>query len=283
MGKRNIKLPTQSITFDRCSSTITSLPALTIWETHYRIWPSKAATILAGQRFSTFSLLPINGETLAEAICYASNIVRICNFSTLCHCKYTIWDKPRSEVSAEVSNCPQSEMHQKHLEFPTFSDNSVHNLQRTEKNKCVDWCSDMIRMYFLTVYVINLGMGCHNYNQLFHCAASVEHLGLDCKVEYTNVNLVIMPESHNIWVQYTEVTIITPSKAEFLFFLYYTVAGLGQIISSNVRSTVPQEKWYWTFQQGARTLNNGYYILKFENMQWWFQQCTNIYMVGLVV
>jgi len=39
--------------------------------------------------------------------------------------------------------------------------------------------------------------------QPFHCPTSVEHLGLDCKAEYTDANRGIMPESHNIWVQYT--------------------------------------------------------------------------------
>jgi len=41
------------------------------------------------------------------------------------------------------------------------------------------------------------------YRQPFHCPTSVERLGLDCKVEYTNANQGIMPESHNIWVKYT--------------------------------------------------------------------------------
>jgi hypothetical protein len=42
------------------------------------------------------------------------------------------------------------------------------------------------------------------YRQPFHNPTSVERLGLDCKVEYTNANQGIMPESHNIWVQYTQ-------------------------------------------------------------------------------
>jgi len=42
------------------------------------------------------------------------------------------------------------------------------------------------------------------YHQPFHCTISVEHQGLYCKVEYTNANQRIMPESHNIWVQYME-------------------------------------------------------------------------------
>jgi len=40
------------------------------------------------------------------------------------------------------------------------------------------------------------------YGQPFQNTTSVEHLGLDCKVEYINANQGIMPEAHNIWVQY---------------------------------------------------------------------------------
>jgi len=42
------------------------------------------------------------------------------------------------------------------------------------------------------------------YRQPFHCPTSGERLGLDCKVEYTDANQGIMPESHNIWVQYMD-------------------------------------------------------------------------------
>jgi len=42
------------------------------------------------------------------------------------------------------------------------------------------------------------------YYQPFHNPTSVEHLGLDCKIEYTNANHGIMPEARIIWVQYTQ-------------------------------------------------------------------------------
>jgi len=42
------------------------------------------------------------------------------------------------------------------------------------------------------------------YRQPFHSPTSVEHLGLDCKVEYTNANQGMMPEAHIIWVQYMQ-------------------------------------------------------------------------------
>jgi hypothetical protein len=51
---------------------------------------------------------------------------------------------------------------------------------------------------------IKLQNGLLYYCQPFHCPTSVERLGLDCKIEYTNANQGIMPEAHNIWVQYMQ-------------------------------------------------------------------------------
>jgi hypothetical protein len=51
---------------------------------------------------------------------------------------------------------------------------------------------------------IKLQNGLFDYYQPFHYPTSVESLELDCKVEYTNANQGIMPEAHNIWVQYTQ-------------------------------------------------------------------------------
>jgi len=52
--------------------------------------------------------------------------------------------------------------------------------------------------------LIKLQNGLLYYCQPFHNPTSVECLGLDCKVEYTHANQGIMPEAHNIWVQYTQ-------------------------------------------------------------------------------
>jgi len=52
--------------------------------------------------------------------------------------------------------------------------------------------------------VIKLQNGLLYYHQPFHCAISVEHLGPNCKVKYTNGNQGIMSQSHNIWVQHME-------------------------------------------------------------------------------
>jgi hypothetical protein len=42
------------------------------------------------------------------------------------------------------------------------------------------------------------------YCQPYHNPTSVEHLGLDCKVEYTNSNQGIIPDAHNIGVQHKQ-------------------------------------------------------------------------------
>jgi hypothetical protein len=46
------------------------------------------------------------------------------------------------------------------LEFPTLVSYSVHILKRTGDPNLVDSCSDPIRMYSLTMYLLNFKMGC---------------------------------------------------------------------------------------------------------------------------
>jgi len=76
------------------------------------------------------------------------------------------------------------------------------------KNAWVHHVSGLVLGYDQNVLIdsifIKLQNGLLYYHQLFHNPTSVEHLGLDCKVEYTNANQEIMPEVHNIWAQYTQ-------------------------------------------------------------------------------
>jgi hypothetical protein len=51
---------------------------------------------------------------------------------------------------------------------------------------------------------IKLQNGLLYYRQPFQNPTSVEHLELDCKVEYPNANQGIMPEALDIWVQNTQ-------------------------------------------------------------------------------
>ena len=64
-----------------------------------------------------------------------------------------------SAQCAEVSNQPHSEMYQKISEFPTLDNYFTPKLKRTGDTKLVDSCSDMIRMYSLTVYLLISRMG----------------------------------------------------------------------------------------------------------------------------
>jgi hypothetical protein len=51
---------------------------------------------------------------------------------------------------------------------------------------------------------IKLHNGLSYYRQPFHAPATVERIGLDCKVEYTNANKGMMPRTHTVWVQHAE-------------------------------------------------------------------------------
>jgi len=78
-------------------------------------------------------------------------------------------------------------------------------------------------------------------------------------------------------------TVITTSKAEFLCFLYCTVAGLHPIKSAGFLDAYCPERQCGPVLPGASILKNGYYILKLKNIQWWFQQSTKTGIVGQIV
>ena len=69
------------------------------------------------------------------------------------------------------------------------------------------------------------------YYQPFHCATFVKHLELDWMAEYANANQGIMPESHNIRVQYMEIAIANtfPGKDAFCPVLYIRWTPPNQI------------------------------------------------------
>jgi len=86
---------------------------------------------------------------------------------------------------------------------------------------------------------IKLLNGLLYYHQPFHNPTSVERLGLDFKVERTKPmkgSCLMLITSGSSIRKVKRMTSITPSKDEFIVFLYYTSAGLHRIRSSNVRS-----------------------------------------------
>ena len=94
---------------------------------------------------------------------------------------------------------------------------------------------------------ITLQIGLLYYHQPFHCPISVARLGLDCKVEYTNANQAIMPESHNIWVQYPDSDLDNTFQARVPSFpvLYFSWTPLNQILQ--FQEHLPARKTISTF------------------------------------
>jgi len=177
-------------------------------------------------------------------------------------------------------------MHQKTSEFPTLDSYSARKLKRAGDTKLVDSCSDTIRMYSLTVYLLHSRMGCcitvNHFTTLLLLSVGdlIARLNIPMPTKGSCLNLITSGSSIR---KVKRMTSITPSKHEFLLFLYYTSAGPHRITSSNFRSTCHLGKHYWPFLRGARWLNNGYYVLLLKNMRWWFQQSSKIFKVGLIV
>ena len=130
---------------------------------------------------------------------------------------------------------------------------------------------------------IKLQNGLLYYRQPFHCPTSVEHLGHDCKVEYTDANQGIICEAHNIWVHYTDSDLDNTfqGRVPCLPILYPSWTAPNQILQ--IREPLSARKSISTLSRRCKKTHNGYYVLNLKNMRWWFQQSTEISMVGLIL
>ena len=90
------------------------------------------------------------------------------------------------------------------------------------------------------------------YCQPFHCPTSVERLGLDCKVEYTDANQGITRESHSIWVQYTDSDLDHTFQGRVPSFsvLYFSWTPLIQILQ--FQEYLPAGKMISTFSKRCK-------------------------------
>ena len=108
---------------------------------------------------------------------------------------------------------------------------------------------------------MNFQTGPLYYHQPNHCRTSVDHLGLDCKVEYSDANQGIMPEYYNIWVQCMEsdfdntIQGHVPSSLEY----YCSWTQPNEIVQ--LLECPPTRQMISTFSMRCRTPNNGYYVL----------------------
>jgi len=84
---------------------------------------------------------------------------------------------------------------------------------------------------------IKLQNGLLYYRQPFHCPTSVEHLRLDCKVEYMDAKQGLMPESDNIWVQYTDSDLDNTFQCQVPSFpvVYFSWTAPNQILQIQER------------------------------------------------
>jgi len=140
-----------------------------------------------------------------------------CRAYLLCH--HTIQDKPIIHpVSQQVyllrethvrGVCRSNQLTSHRDASEDFGIPKFGQLLRTQIQ--ADWghkVSGLVLRYDQNVLIysifIKLQNGLLYYHQPFHNPTSVEPLGLDCKVEYTNSNQGIMPGAHNIWVQYMQ-------------------------------------------------------------------------------
>jgi len=103
---------------------------------------------------------------------------------------------------------------------------------------------------------IILPNGLWYYRQPFYNPTSVEHLGLDCKVEYTNANQGIMPEAHNIWVQNMqseENDLDNTFQGRILSFpvLYLSWTPPNEIL--HIQERLPPGKALWTISTRCQT------------------------------
>jgi hypothetical protein len=108
------------------------------------------------------------------------------------------------------------------------------------------------------------------YNcQPCHNPTSVELLGLDCKIEYTNANQGILPAAYNIWVHNTkseendfDTTIQGGIPAVPVFYFRWTLQN--QIIQ--FQTCLPAGKPISTLLTGAKRLTSGYWIPKLKSI-----------------
>jgi len=107
---------------------------------------------------------------------------------------------------------------------------------------------------------IKLQNGLSNYRLPIHCLTSVERQGLDCQVEYTDANQGIMPESHYIWIQYTESNLDNTIQDRVRSFtvLYFSWTPLNQILQ--FQECLPTRKTILTFSKWCK--NTQQWILR---------------------
>ena len=138
-----------------------------------------------------------------------------------------------------------------------------------------DWGPEvcgLILRYDQNVLIDNILIQLQNwllyYRQPFCNHTSVECLGLDCNIEYTNANQGIMRKAHNIGVQCTQNEVNDLNnpfhrRIPSCSVLYFACTPPNAILQCQER--LPAGKALSTFSNRCKKPNNGYYVLKLKN------------------
>lgn len=115
----------------------------------------------------------------------------------------------------------------------------------------------MITRSCLTVHFLKFGLGCGTTVNDFIALNQLsigELIGTQNNPVLMKVSCRSLITSGSIIQKVKWMTLKTSSKAKFLLFLYYTLAGLHRIKSSHFSSAYPPAKRYWTLLGGAQDL-----------------------------
>jgi len=166
-------------------------------------------------------------------------------------------------------------------------------LQRTGVTKCVEWCRDMISMYFLTVDLVHFSIGC--YTNVNHFTALLL-VGIWDLIARWNIPMPMKGSCLNsitsefkTW-QVQEMTAITPFHAKFPIFLPYNTSAKcnsvhkphGNLLDTHLNLTSTSK--YFQMLPGppgakhsALRLYNSILTCSCKHLQWWrCIQCARI-------
>jgi len=137
---------------------------------------------------------------------------------------------------------------------------------------------------------ITLQNGLLLYCQPFQCPTSVERLRLHWEVEYTDAHRGILPESHNVWDQYTDSDLENTFQVLVSSFpiLYFSWTPPNQILQLQERLPAGKsistfsKKWNKTQQWILRPQNQEYAVViptKYKDLHDWADCVDGFFLV----
>jgi len=231
---------------------MTSVLVLTICRRYCLILPFKAGMIVTLQRFSTYYPLPINGRYTHRA--HLWRIQRCQGELFFLHISHQVHHLRETHVHRMCRSMKLTSLRDASEGFRTHNFGQLFRAAIEE-----DWAQDVCGLvlgYHLNAVKVSIPITFQNgllyCGQPFYFPTSVELLGLDYKVAYTNANQGIMPESHNIWVQYMEHDLNNTFQGRICSFpvLYFRWTPSNQILQ--FQECLPTRQMMSTFSKRCK-------------------------------